>query len=138
MGPALHPGDPDAIDGPENELPGVSDGRGTGKVRDLGVGNLGGVLEFVGKGPQARAENHRNLRAKLAFAFDESGSLVGLEEFASCLGTLFFVRHEKAKSSQNRRNLAAPSGAETPVEVMGGDQSRLRTTATPLGSHRKG
>jgi len=32
----------------------------------------------------------------------------------------------------------APTGAKTPVAVMRGDKSRLRTNAAPPGSKRKG
>jgi hypothetical protein len=94
MDAALHSDDWDFADGTEDKLASVADGGGLGEMRDFGVGDFGGVFEFVGEGTEAGAEDQGDFGAEISFGKNKMGGGFGLVEFGERfgLGWSFFSR----------------------------------------------
>ena len=67
MDAALHSGDRDVADRAEDELAGMADGSGLREIGDFRVGDFSGVLEFVGEGAEAGAEDQGDFGAEIRF-----------------------------------------------------------------------
>jgi hypothetical protein len=74
---ALHAGDGDVVDGAEDELPGVADGGGLGKVGDLSVGDFGGVGKLIGKCAEAGAQDESDFGAQGGLRKNELSGFFG-------------------------------------------------------------
>src|SRR4029077_10831566 len=101
MDAALHAGDFDAVDFADDELPGVADGGGTGKVRNFRVRDTRGSGEFVGEGAEAGAEDECDLGTQLRFFLDEPRGGFGASELCICPKRTFCsCTHERIPTMQ--------------------------------------
>jgi hypothetical protein len=83
MDAALHPGDRDITDHPDNEPARVTDGGRFWEMRNFGVRDFCCAAKFIGESTKARTQDKRDFGAQSSFGKNEIYGSFGAFEFGA-------------------------------------------------------